>query len=45
MEIADQAKVKRLILTHFSQRLTDNDVQEWIWNGESCIVFDEKVEI
>ena len=45
MDIADQAKVKRLILTHFSQRLTDNDVQEWIWNGESCIVFDEKVEI
>ena len=45
MEIADQAKVKRLILTHFSQRLTNNDVQEWIWNGNSCIVFDERVDI
>tara|TARA_B110000196_G_scaffold153678_1_gene132308 strand:+ start:1560 stop:2306 length:747 start_codon:yes stop_codon:yes gene_type:complete len=45
MEIADKAKVKRLILTHFSQRLTDRDVQEWIWNGKSCIVFDERVEI
>ena len=45
MEIADEAKVKRLILTHFSQRLTDKDVQEWIWNGKSCIVFAERVEI
>ena len=45
MEIADEAKVKRLILTHFSQRLTDRDVQEWIWNGKSCIVFAERVEI
>jgi ribonuclease Z len=45
MEIADEAKVKRLILTHFSQRLTDKDVQDWSWNGKPCIVFDEKVEI
>lgn len=45
MEIADEAQVKRLILTHFSQRLTDRDVQEWNWNGESCIVFDERVKI
>ena len=45
MEIADEAKVKRLILTHFSQSLTDKDVQDWSWNGKPCIVFDEKVEI
>ncbi|MBC8257024.1 MAG: ribonuclease Z [Candidatus Marinimicrobia bacterium] len=45
MEIADEAQVKRLILTHFSQRLTDSDVQEWNWNGKSCIVFDERVKI
>jgi len=45
MEIADEAKVKRLILTHFSQRLTDSDVQKWIWNGKSCIVFNERIGI
>ena len=45
MEIADAAKVKRLILTHFSPRLTDDDVKEWIWRGQPCAVFDERQEI
>ena len=45
MEIADKAKVHRLILTHFSQRLFDRDVQEWIWNGKPCVVFDERIDI
>ena len=45
MEIADEANVRRLILTHFSQRLKDKDVLEWYWNGKSCIVFDEKIKI
>jgi len=45
MEIADAAQVKRLILTHFSPRLTDDDVKEWIWKGQPCAVFDERQEI
>tara|TARA_B100001123_G_scaffold400744_1_gene486817 strand:+ start:299 stop:1045 length:747 start_codon:yes stop_codon:yes gene_type:complete len=45
MEIADEAKVRKLILTHFSQRLKDKDVLEWYWNGKSCIVFDERIKI
>ena len=45
MEIADEAKVGRLILTHFSQRLSNKDIKKWYWNGKSCIVFDERVEI
>ena len=45
MEIADEANVHRLILTHFSQRLSDRDVQEWTWNGKPCVVFDERVDI
>jgi len=45
MEIADEAQVKRLILTHFSQRLSNNDVNKWSWNGKSCIVFDERITI
>ena len=45
MEIADKANVHRLILTHFSQRLSDRDVQQWIWNGKPCVVFDERVDI
>jgi len=45
MEIADAAKVKRLVLTHFSTRLTDNTVKEWIWKGEPCVVFDKRQEI
>ena len=45
MEIADEAQVKRLILTHFSPRLSDRNIQEWIWNGKPCVVFDERVDI
>ena len=45
MKIADSAKVKRLILTHFSQRLTDTDVKKWIWRGRPCVVFDERQKI
>jgi len=45
MEIADKANVHRLILTHFSQRLSDRAVQQWIWNGKPCVVFDERVDI
>ena len=45
MEIADEAQVKRLILTHFSPRLSDKDIQEWTWNGKPCVIFDERQEI
>jgi len=45
MEIADEAKVSRLILTHFSQNLTDTELKEWAWNGQSCVIFDEKQKI
>ena len=45
MEIADKANVHRLILTHFSQRLSDRDVQKWTWNGKLCVVFDERIDI
>ena len=45
MEIADAAKVKRLVLTHFSPRLTDKDVSAWIWNGQPCAVFDNRQKI
>ena len=42
MEIADMANVKRLILTHFSPRLTDEKVKKWTWKGLPCVVFDER---
>jgi len=42
MDIADQAKVKKLILTHFSPRLRDIEIIKWDWDGKSCVVFDEK---
>ena len=42
MEIADSAQVKRLVLTHFSQRLKDRDIKEWVWKGQNCVVFDNK---
>ena len=45
MELADTAMVKRLVLTHFSKRLTDNDVKKWTWNGQTCAVFDESQQI
>ena len=45
MEIADEAQVKRLILTHFSPRLSDRDIQEWRWNGKPCVIFDERQKI
>lgn len=45
MEIADETNVHRLILTHFSQRLSDSDVKKWTWNGKPCVVFDERVDI
>jgi len=45
MEIADEAKVNRLILTHFSQNLTYTDLKEWTWRGQSCVIFDEKQKI
>ena len=45
MEIADEAQVKRLILTHFSPRLSNEDIQDWIWNGQPCVIFDERQEI
>jgi ribonuclease Z len=45
MKIADEAKVNRLILTHFSQSLTDLDLKEWVWSGQSCVIFDAKQEI
>ena len=45
MEIADKSNVQRLILTHFSPRLSNSDVQKWRWNGKSCIVNDERQNI
>ena len=42
MEIADEANVKRLILTHFSRSLSNKEVSDWIWNGEKCVIFDER---
>ena len=42
MEIADEANVKRLILTHFSRSLSNKEVSNWIWNGEKCVIFDER---
>ena len=45
MEIADKANVHRLILTHFSQRLSNENVKKWIWNGKPCVVFNERQEI
>ena len=45
MEIADKAKVKRLILTHFSPRLSNEDIRDWVWNGQPCVIFDERQEI
>ena len=45
MKIADTAKVKRLVLTHFSPQLSDEDVMEWIWRGQPCVVFDDRQEI
>ena len=45
MEIADTAQVKRLVLTHFSPRLTDEDVKKWTWQGQPCVVFDERQKI
>ena len=45
MEIADKAKVKRLILTHFSRRLSNKKLKEWTWNGKSCVIFNERVKI
>ena len=45
MEIADKARVKRLVLTHFSPRLSDDIIQEWIWEGQPCVIFNERQEI
>ena len=45
MEIADEAKVKRLVLTHFSPRLTDKEIKEWNWQRKPCVVFDERQDI
>ncbi len=45
MEIADKSNVQRLILTHFSSRLSDRDIQKWTWNGKPCVVYDEKQDI
>ena len=42
MEIADMANVKRLILTHFSPKLSDDKVKQWIWQGMPCVVFDKR---
>ena len=42
MEIADEANVKRLILTHFSQSLMDKDIKQWTWEGKKCVIFDER---
>ena len=44
-DIADQAKVKKLYLTHFSKRYKDEDLLNYYYNGEQSIVFDEKINI
>ena len=45
MEIADQANIKRLVLTHFSQNLSNKEIKEWTWQGKKCVIFDEKQTI
>ncbi len=45
MEIADAAEVNHLILTHFSPRLSNKELQKWIWNGKHCVVFNKKQKI
>ena len=42
MEIADQSNVGRLILTHFSQTISDEQLNKWIWNGKPCVIYNEK---
>ncbi len=42
MEIADRAKVQRLILTHFSQRIKDDELRDWQWNGKPCVVYNTR---
>ena len=42
MEIADSASVKRLVLTHFSPRIKDDDIKSWTWQGKACVVFDKR---
>ena len=41
MELADQSNIKRLILTHFSGKLKNKDLSKWIWNGQSCVIYDK----
>ena len=42
MEIADQSNVGRLILTHFSQTISDEQLNKWVWNGKPCVIYNEK---
>ena len=42
MEIADMANVERLVLTHFSQRLSSQTLKRWIRKDQPCVVFDER---
>ena len=45
MQIADHAKVDRLILTHFSQRIKKTELDNWIWKGLPCVIFTKKQKV
>ncbi len=42
MDLADKVQPKRLILTHFSQRYSDNQLKTIHYHGEPCVIFDKK---
>ena len=44
-EIADKAKVNQLILTHFSQRVNNKDLDKIFYNGLPCVVYDKAIEL
>ena len=45
MEMADKSQVKRLILTHFSQRIGDDILKTLTWQGQACVIFDKIQEL
>jgi ribonuclease Z len=42
MDLADKMNVKRLILTHFSQRYSDNQLKTIHYHGVPCVVFNKR---
>ena len=43
--MADKSQVKRLILTHFSQRIGDDILKTLTWQGQACVIFDKIQEL